>query len=46
MRLFLISQGNYMWPVIESGNFVPMTTGTSTAPSVVKPQTEWSKEEN
>jgi len=28
MRLFLISQDNYMWPVVESGNFVPMTTVT------------------
>jgi len=46
MRLFLISQDNYMWPVVESGNFVPMTTATATSTSVVKPQTEWSKEEN
>lgn len=46
MRLFLISQDNYMWPVIEHGNFVPMTTGTATAPSVIKPQAEWTKEEN
>lgn len=46
MRLFLISQDNYMWPVVESGNFVPMTTATETAPSVAKPQAEWSKDEN
>jgi len=46
MRLFLISQDNYMWPVIENGNFIPMTTGTATAPSVIKPQAQWSKEEN
>ena len=46
MRLFLISQDNYMWPVVESGNFVPMTTATATSTSVVKQQTEWSKEEN
>jgi len=48
VRLFLTSQDNYMWPVVESGNFVPMTTATATAttPSVVKPQAEWSKEEN
>jgi hypothetical protein len=46
MRLFLISQDNYMWPVVENGNFVPMTTATATTTSVVKPQAEWSKEEN
>jgi len=46
MRLFQISQDNYMWPFVESGNFVPMTTATSTTPSIVKPQAEWSKEEN
>jgi len=45
MRLFLISQDNYMWSFIESGNFVPMTTTTTTTPSVVKPQAKWSKEE-
>jgi len=35
-----------MWPVIGNGNFVLMTTGTATAPSAIKPQAEWSKEEN
>jgi len=35
-----------MWSVVESGNFVPMTTTTATTPSVVEPQAEWLKEEN
>ncbi|XP_058783740.1 uncharacterized protein LOC131658467 [Vicia villosa] len=46
MRLFLLSQDNNMWSVVENENYTPMTTATDTVASVPKIQSQWTKEEN
>lgn len=46
MKLFLLSQDNNIWSVVENGNFVATTTSIKITPSVLKSQTEWNKDEN
>ncbi|XP_058760598.1 uncharacterized protein LOC131633936 [Vicia villosa] len=46
MRLFLISNDNNMWSLVENGNYTPMTTATDTVASIPKIQSQWTKEEN
>lgn len=38
IKLFLLSQDINMWSVVETRNFVPMTTPTYTSLAVPKPQ--------